>query len=342
MFVEFISGSANVELKGQAPVSVTGQSFPYVDGPKNEIRGKYILTNTRGYEGMPQRNTKIFIDESTKYEIRKSIDTGNIINTKTVEETDEEIIGRLRKRFEILDSMTKAAKKGKIRAMIVSGPPGVGKSHGVESVLRKGDILTTLADAPPKYTFVKGAASAIGLYMKLFKYRTKDSILVFDDCDSVFSDEVSLNIMKAALDSKPVRTIHWNTDSRLLRQEDVPDHFNFEGSVIFITNLKFDHVKSKKLRDHLEALESRCHFVDLTIDTAHEKMLRIEQLVQDGMLKDYGLSEQAQVDVTDYIRANTHKLRELSVRTVIKAAELADAFGDSWRDFANTSLLKRG
>ena len=72
MFVEFISGSANVELKGQAPVSVVGQSFPYVDGPKNEIRGKYILTNTRGYDGMPQRNTKIFIDESTKYEIRKS------------------------------------------------------------------------------------------------------------------------------------------------------------------------------------------------------------------------------------------------------------------------------
>ena len=31
--------------------------------------------------------------------------------------------------------MTKAVKKGSVRAMIVSGPPGVGKSHGVEQVL---------------------------------------------------------------------------------------------------------------------------------------------------------------------------------------------------------------
>jgi len=122
----------------------------------------------------------------------------------------------------------------------------------------------------------------------------------------------------------------------------VPDHFTFEGSVIFITNLKFEHVKSKKLKDHLAALESRCHTIDLTINTDHEKMLRIEQLVQDGMLKEYGLNEQTQIDVVDFIRANTHKLRELSVRTVIKCAELADAFGNDWQEFAQTSLLKNG
>ena len=45
-------------------------------------------------------------------------------------ETDDEIYSRLGERFEILDQMTKAVKDGQIRAMIVSGPPGVGKSFG--------------------------------------------------------------------------------------------------------------------------------------------------------------------------------------------------------------------
>lgn len=340
MFVTFNSGVANLELKNQAPVSVEGRTFRYVSGPLKEIRGTYILCDTRGEVDMPNRNTKIFIDSNTNYSMSDRLSPE--LEEAKASETDEQIIERLRKRFEMLDKMTKAAKKGHIRAMIVSGPPGCGKSHGVEAVLRKGDILNTLADTQPKYTFVKGAASAIGLYIKLFKYRTKDSVIVFDDCDSVFGDEVSLNIMKAALDSKAKRTIHWNTDSRLLRQEDVPDHFDFEGSVIFITNLKFENVKSKKLQDHLEALESRCHFIDLTIDTDHEKMLRIEQLTRDGMLKEYSLSSDVEEEVIAFVKDNANKLRELSLRTVIKCAELAKAFGaDDWQDFAATSLLKR-
>ena len=105
----------------------------------------------------------------------------------------------------------------------------------------------------------------------------KGKVVVFDDCDSIFSDELSLNILKAALDSKKKRTIHWNTDSYKLRNEGVPDSFNFEASAIFVTNLKFDKAKGK-IREHLSALESRCHYMDLTIDSDREKMLRIKQI----------------------------------------------------------------
>ena len=61
--------------------------------------------------------------------------------------------------------MTRATKKGDVRAMIVSGPPGVGKSFGVEKVLGKHDILSQIAadGRPSKYEVVKGAMSAIGL-----------------------------------------------------------------------------------------------------------------------------------------------------------------------------------
>jgi len=183
--------------------------------------------------------------------------------------------------------------------------------------------------------------SAIGLYCKLFNYADKDNVLVFDDCDSVFSDELSLNILKAALDSKKNRTIHWNTDSFKLRNEGVPDSFTFKGSAIFITNIKFDNVKSKKMRDHLTALESRCHYIDLTIDTDREKMLRIKQITNDGMLDSYKLDDEVVQDIVDFIDINKTKLRELSLRTVLKVADLAKAFPTKWEAMAENTVMSR-
>jgi len=264
---------------------------------------------------------------------------------KNLTETDDEIMTRLAERFEILEDMTKAVKKGDVRAMIVTGPPGVGKSFGVEKVLSKHDVFADIADDQKlkKYEVVKGAMSAIGLYSKLYEFSDKKSILVFDDCDSVLLDDLSLNILKAALDSSKKRMIHWNTDSRLLRSEGVPNSFEFKGGAIFITNIKFDHVKSKKLKDHLEALESRCHYLDLTIDTTREKLLRIRQVVRDcGMLDDYDLSDEAKVEVVDFINNNAHRMRELSLRMVLKIADLRASMPRNWARVAELSCMRSG
>jgi hypothetical protein len=258
--------------------------------------------------------------------------------------TDEEILTRLRERFNILDDMTRAVKKGDVRAMIVTGPPGVGKSFGVEKVLSKHDVFADVAQNSKlkKYEVVKGAMSAIGLYKKLYEYSDRKSILVFDDCDSVLLDDLSLNILKAALDSSKKRTIHWNTDSRLLRSEGVPNSFEFSGGAIFITNIKFDNVKSKKLRDHLEALESRCHYLDLTIDTDREKMLRIRQVITEcGMLDEYEFDDVAKQVLVDFIDDNKKKLRELSLRTVLKIADLKRSMPSNWRAVAEVTCMRR-
>ena len=258
--------------------------------------------------------------------------------------TDEEIMERLRSRFGILEDMTRAVKKGDVRAMIVTGPPGVGKSFGVEKVLSKHDVFATVAqnEKLKKYEVVKGAMSAIGLYKKLYEFSDKKSILVFDDCDSVLLDDLSLNILKAALDSSKKRTIHWNTDSRLLRSEGVPNSFEFAGGCIFITNIKFDHVKSKKLKDHLEALESRCHYLDLTIDTEREKILRIKQVVAEcGMLDDYEFTDEDKLLLIDYIDDNKKKLRELSLRMVLKLADLKKSMPANWRAVAEVTCMRR-
>jgi len=258
-------------------------------------------------------------------------------------ETDEEILNRLRDRFEILDDMTRAVKKGDVRAMIVTGPPGVGKSYGVEKVLSKHDVFANVANDEKlkKYEVVKGAMSAIGLYSKLYEYSDKKCILVFDDCDSVLLDDLSLNILKAALDTSKKRMIHWNTDSRLLRSEGVPNSFEFKGGAIFITNIKFDHVKSKKLQDHLEALESRCHYLDLTIDTQREKVLRIKQVVTEcGMLDSYELTDEAKLEVVDFVDANKDRMRELSLRTVLKVADLRVSMPAKWKAVAEMTCMR--
>jgi hypothetical protein len=257
-------------------------------------------------------------------------------------ETDEQIYERLGERFQILHEMTVAVKKGDVRAMIVSGPPGVGKSFGVEQVLSKDDLFDTLGNRKPRYEIVKGAMSSIGLYAKLYEYSDAKNVIVFDDCDSILMEDLSLNILKGALDSSPKRVIQWNTDSRLLRSEGIPDKFEFKGAAIFITNIKFEHVKSKRLRDHLDALESRCHYIDLQMDTEREKILRIKQVVKDAdMLARYEFDESVKDELVAFIDTNKSKLRELSLRMVLKIADLRKSFPNSWTAMAKTTCMKR-
>jgi hypothetical protein len=261
---------------------------------------------------------------------------------EVAKETDAQIYERLGERFQILTDMTKAVKKGDVRAMIVSGPPGVGKSFGVEAVLQKDGLFDTLAERKPKFEVVKGAMSAIGLYAKLYEFSEKGNVVVFDDCDSILMEDLSLNILKGALDSSERRWISWNTDSRLLRSEGIPDRFEFKGAAIFITNIKFEHVKSKRLRDHLDALESRCHYIDLQMDTAREKILRIKQVVKDcKMLERFEFEQCVEDELVEFVESNQDKLRELSLRMVLKIADLRKSFPKSWTAMAKTTCMKR-
>ena len=328
--IRIIDGTYKIRGKD---VDLSGMVFPLVQEFKVGAKGGYVTVDGSAIAGFPDRNIKIACDSPRAYELDSKS------NVTQRDETDEEIVARIRDRFDMLKDMTKAVKKGVVSAMIVSGPPGVGKSHGVEEVLDRYDTISALGGGT-KYEVVKGAMSPIGLYCKLYNMADAGNVVVFDDCDSIFQDDLSLNILKAALDSKGRRMIHWNTDSFKLRNEGVPDVFEFKASAIFITNMKFDKVKGK-LREHLEALESRCHYMDLTIDTDRDKMLRIRQVIQDGMLNAYKLTDEVKEEIVDFVDINKNRLRELSLRTVLKVADLAVAFPDDWEAFAENTVMRR-
>jgi len=319
------------------PTDVKHMEFPLVEDWKHGSYGiGYVTVDGSHQPGFPTRNIRVKCDQGAFTLVKEGK------SAKVADETDEQIIERTRKRFDILEDMTQAVKEGTVRAMIVTGPPGVGKSFGVDKVLHKEDLFNLMGQRKPKYEVVKGAMSAIGLYCKLYEYADKGNVVVFDDCDSVLLDDLSLNILKAALDSSTKRMIHWNTDSSKLRNEGVPGSFEFKAGAIFITNIKFDHVKSKKLQDHLAALESRCHYIDLQMDTEREKVLRIKQIVKDGMLESYEFKNGEQDEVIDFIDDQKKKLRELSLRTVLKIADLRKSFPKNWKEMAEVTVMKTG
>jgi hypothetical protein len=339
---------------------VKNETFRLVSDVKTGAKGMFVTVVDNGVLGTKGNNARVKIksmeditvsgqsiadmSDSQRKKANNDSNVFSLMVTKEPEvytETEEAAIERIRERFDILDQMAEGTTTGAVRAMIVSGPPGVGKSFGVEKVLEQASLFDKMAQRKNRFEVVKGAMSALGLYAKLYKFADEGNVLVFDDCDSILLDDLSLNILKAALDSSKKRYISWNTDSNMLNREGIPDRFEFKGSVIFITNNKFEHVRSKKLKDHLDALESRCHYLDLTMDTQRDKFLRIKQIVQDGMLDSYDFEDGASDEIVNYVWEQKARLRELSLRTVLKIADLRKMSAHNWKKLAETTILKR-
>jgi predicted AAA+ superfamily ATPase len=314
---------------------------PLIKNYQDSANGGFITVERNGAKQrikvLPTAYT--FVDESDYN--RQEITKADIVES-TPETSDEVRIQEIAERFEILDEMTRALKVGDIRALIVTGPPGVGKSYGVEEQLTKDSMFDALSGGRKKYEVVKGAMTALGLYAKLYEYSDAGNVLVFDDCDSVLLDDLALNILKAALDSGKKRMIYWNAESNKLAREGIPDKFEFKGSACFITNIKFDNVRSKRLQDHLEALQSRCHYLDLTLDTMRDKLLRIKQIAGTGALFDSTKTSKKDADeVIEFMAKNRNKFREMSLRMALKVADLQKISPTKWRSLAESTCMKR-
>lgn len=330
--------------------------FNVIQEYKQGARGGFITVENNGHASFSKGGIKcrVRVERSSDFEYiddqqmaKNVMSFTPVVQESAPIETDDEAMDRIATRFAILDEMSKACINGDIRAMIVSGPPGVGKSHGVETQLEKASLFDKLAGKKVRYEIVKGALTALGLYATLYKYSDEKNVLVFDDADGIFSDDLSLNILKAALDSGKRRRIFWNSDSALLRREGIPDHFDFNGSVIFITNLNFGSTKSKKLQDHLEALQSRCHFLDLTINSERDKMLRIKGVHRDaskndieGLFTGYSFENGEDLQILDFMWDNRTKMRELSLRMALKIADLVKIAPDRWKMLAENTCMR--
>lgn len=323
---------------------VVNEVFTLVKGFQTGKKGNYVTVKNEGQFAIAIDEVKVKIDaiEDIQYLNGDHVVNAEVKQVEVIAESDEAAMDRIAGRFNVLDEMSKACISGDIRAMIVTGPPGVGKSHGVTVQMEKASMFDKLAERKVRFETVKGAMSAIGLFVLLYKYSDAKNVLVFDDCD-IWEDQDAVNILKGALDSSKTRRISYNKDSRILREEGVPNTFNFHGSIIFITNKSFDAKKASRMQPHLDALQSRCHFLDLTINSERDKMLRIKQVYRDadpGLFVDYDFDKQQQDTIIEYMWDNCNKLREISLRMVLKIADLVKISPTNWRELAKATCMK--
>lgn len=251
-------------------------------------------------------------------------------------ETDEQISARLSERFDVLASFVEAAVEGACRALIVSGPAGLGKSFTVEEGLAK-----RLKEG--QYTITKGYVKTTGLYKLLYQHRHENSVIVFDDADSILFDDISLNILKAACDTTDRRRVSYLAETNMIDEdsaERIPRTFDFDGTIIFITNLDFDSLVSTghRLAPHLSALMSRSHYIDVGMKTKRDYIVRIKQVVAMGLLS--SLSEEAKNDVVQFIEVNRENLRELSLRMALKVASIRERNPVNWERVARVTCCR--
>jgi hypothetical protein len=320
--------------------SIKGEVFTLVKGYQLGSKGGFVTVKNEGQ--FPNRPDQVRVNVESQSMI-EFVSGRDEVKMETHKETETEAMDRIATRFAVLDEMSKACISGDIRAMIVTGPAGIGKSHGVNLQMEKASMFDRLASKKVRFEVVKGAMSGIGLFAKLYKFSDAKNVLVFDDCD-IWDDQDAINVLKGALDSGKTRRISWNKDSRTLREEGIPNSFNFNGSVIFITNKSFADKKAGKMQPHLDALQSRCHFLDLTVDSERDKMLRIKQVHRDadgGLFADYDFTQEQTDEIMSFIWDNHTKLREVSLRMCLKVADLVK-ISANWRELAKATCMKKG
>ncbi|MEI8209866.1 MAG: ATP-binding protein [Methylococcales bacterium] len=218
---------------------------------------------------------------------------------------------------------------GTMNGLIISGPPGVGKSFEVSRYLE--------AKAKDNYFRIKGHATELSLYLALYNYRYKGQIIVLDDTDSIVTKLEGLNILKAATDSGN-REISWESTTN--RLGDSPSSFPYNGSVVIITNVAALQV-SNKLKPHMNALQDRCSRIVISDGNEDTLFKQICFMVYNRhVLTNKNIPPSVQEEMLQYIDQNKRKLRSLSLRALDRMVTYYDADPTTWKQMSNLGLLK--
>jgi len=271
------------------------------------------------------------------------------------EESIEEATNRILLRYRALERMSKKIVAGKMRSLIVSGPPGLGKSHTMEEAIAESDLVEypvgVTADGLEDHfegdegyelsetrfvDVISGSITAVGLYIALWNLRD-GGVLFLDDIDEVFRDEVTLNLLKAALDSGKTRRLSWRKEANWLDDYGIPKTFEFKGHVVFATNIDFEREieKGHKMAEHFKALIDRSMYLCLSLRTKRDFMIRIRQVAEgpEGMLQGvWGLDEEQEQELLDFVTEHRDRFYNLSLRLVGQIADCMLADPEGWMD----------
>lgn len=226
-------------------------------------------------------------------------------------------------RFSFIENVVDMVVVGESKSVIISGSGGLGKTFTVLARLKANDLNDfddpDTDDDGGDYVVIKGFSTPKSLYRLLHTHR--DRIVIFDDCDSVLDNPTAVNLLKAALDSYEVRRISWLAEIRG-DDDDLPQSFEFNGKVIFISN--------RSLTDIDQAILSRGLYVDVTMTPA-EKIERI-RAIKGAVRPD--MSNEHKDEALDLLSQHADSIGDLNIRTFLKVLEIRHRGAENWRDLA--------
>lgn len=281
-------------------------------------------------------NGKVVCKTSSKYYCQKKVDAmaGQMVAQEEVEERMSEEFP-INQRFDFVTDLVTMVATKKTPSVIITGEGGLGKSYTVQKALDKAglrDMSVVLAESDIGsvvmsencYVVMKGYSTAKALYRTL--YENRNSIIVFDDCDSILKDVDALNVLKGALDSFDRRIISWNSE---LRDDSIPRMFQFKGGIVFISNMKPEKLD--------QALRSRSMCVDLGM-TSDQKLDRMEHILESGEFLE-SISFEYKREALQCIRENKDACKEISLRTLIQISKIRDNNTANWKELAKYMLV---
>lgn len=235
-----------------------------------------------------------------------------------------------------------SAQKG----IIISGDAGTGKSHYVKEAFV--DTKTT-----DKVDYSKSKTyTAAALYVRLFLNKEAGDVVVFDDCalehitGKDFRDVVSM-ILGATEMTKGKRIIGWEraAKNQLMKDNDVPHEFDFQGSIIWITNSSFEQL-AKKFGAHWEAFQSRFIQVPIRLNEQEKLLYTLYLLEEIGMLtgkrcetKEGGYSKEIVSETIKYIRKNYKYMNNVTARVAAQIADTMEQFPEEWETLIENQSL---
>lgn len=244
--------------------------------------------------------------------------------------------------FGILRNLVQVVARGARNSLVVYGGPGTGKTFTVEQTLRDEGLAEN-----QDWFGVSGKITTASLYQKLFMHR-KGEILVFDDTDDVWKNDDAANILKAALDSYDKRKISWystrtvnvgkmSEEDREVMNDEIdiklatdpgsnikfPSEFDFEGKIIFISNLKYDDFDS--------AVLSRAAKIDMTL-TDEQMFIRMKSILEH--LGDKSVPLDAKEEILEFLMQQTasNLMRSPTMRTYVAAEDLYRSGIPNWKE----------
>jgi Cdc6-like AAA superfamily ATPase len=212
-----------------------------------------------------------------------------------------------------------------INGMIVSGDAGTGKTYTVKKALKD-------TGHQKNVEYIKGGKiTAASLYVKLYLNRAKHRIIVLDDCDIIHHNEKRqiVPMLLGAAELGQNREVSWETARKnpLMEEFEVPHQFQFEGSIIWITNDRKEDI-GKAVKQWKNAIMSRFNFAECKF-TDEQKFMYTMHLIENIDMLGVNCQEYAggyPEDIIDqahaYMSSNYRNLVEVTPRQAIKIADI--------------------